>query len=76
MGVSLSRCHRTAHWLGIAMAVPLLVLAGWAGFEGWHQPDLDDRNEHYGVALFAPATALAIYALARAVGWFLAELRE
>jgi hypothetical protein len=58
------------------MAVPLVVLAGWAAFEGSHQLDLDDRNEHYGVALFAPAAALAIYALARAVGWFLAELWE
>ena len=28
------------------------------------------------VALFAPAAALAIYVLTRAVGWFLAELCE
>ncbi len=74
MSGSLSQYHRTAHWLGLAMAVPLLVLAGWEAFEGWHPIDLDDRNEHYGVALFAPAAAVAIYILARAAGWFLVEL--
>jgi hypothetical protein len=58
------------------MAIPLVVLAGWAAFEGWRQFDPDDRNEHYGVALFAPAAALAVYLLTRAVGWFMAELLE
>jgi bacteriorhodopsin len=62
-----SRSHRTSHWLGIAMAVSLLILAGWAAFEGWHQPDQDDRNKYY-IALFAPVAALAAYGLARALG--------
>ena len=60
--------------MGAAMAVPFLILAGWSAVEGWYQPDLDDRNEFYGVALFAPIAAIVTYGLARAVGWFLAEL--
>jgi hypothetical protein len=68
------RCHHTAHILGIAVAVPFLILAGWSAVEGWYQPDLDDRNEFYGVALFAPIAAIIGFGLARAVGWFLAEL--
>jgi len=30
--------------LGIAVAVPFLILAGWSAVEGRYQPDLDDRN--------------------------------
>lgn len=58
------------------MAVPLLILAGWAAAEGWHQGDLDERNELYGVALAAPVAALTLYAFLRAVGWFLSELLD
>jgi hypothetical protein len=53
-----------------------LILAGWAALEGWHQPDPDDRNEFYGVALLAPLAALAAYGVARVVGWFLTELLD
>jgi hypothetical protein len=70
------RWHRATHWSGIALAVPLLILTGWAAWEGWRQPDFDDRNEFYGVALFAPIAALAAYGLARAAGLFLTELLE
>lgn len=50
----MSAVRGTAPRIGcIAVAVPLLILAGWAAFEGWHQPDQDDRNEYYAVVLFA-----------------------
>jgi hypothetical protein len=67
------RWRRAAHWSGAAMVAPLLILAGWAALEGWHQPDPDDRNEFYGVA---PLAALAAYGVARVVGWFLTELLD
>jgi len=68
------RFHRAAHWAGIVIAVPLLVIAARAGLDGWHQTDLDDRNEYYGVALLLPVAAFAAYTVARAIGWFLVEL--
>jgi hypothetical protein len=70
----MSRFHRIGHWTGAAIAVPLLVLAAWAAAQGAQETDLDERNAMFGVAMFAPAAAVAAYGLARAVGWFLAEL--
>jgi hypothetical protein len=68
------RFHRPAHWIGLIVAAPLLIIAAWAALAGWREPDLDERNALYGVAMFAPLGALALYSLARAVGWFLVEL--
>ena len=68
------RFHGVAHWIGIAVAAPLLIVAAWAALQGWREPDLYERNAMYGIAMFAPVAALIAYGFARAVGWFLAEL--
>jgi len=65
---------RFCHWLGLALAIPVAVLAIWFTFTAWREPDLYERNALWGIVMFAPVAALALYVLVRVIGRVIREL--
>ncbi len=93
-----ARIHRGFHRVGVVLAVPALLVAGWiAGSEMWQawatsglptekfiasdgsltvEEAFGTHHAYFGYALAWAGVALALYALARAVGWILAGFIE
>jgi hypothetical protein len=53
----------------------LLALAGRLVVSDWGNIEADERNEYWGVVVYAlPIAGLVIYLFIRSIGWFVAEL--
>jgi hypothetical protein len=53
----------------------LLALAGRLVVSDWGNIEADERNEYWGVVVYAlPIAGLVIYLFIRSSGWFVAEL--
>ena len=74
MGERRRRINRICHWIGVASAAIPLGGAVYILFKATVEPDLDERNEFVGGALFLALAGLVLYLVPRVIGWVTAEL--